>query len=168
MVEGGNSCCQRLYGGYQFWCVHFSGKCESTKKLLDTVDLEELPDSRGRTGAPVLWHSCEGQINVLELFSDNSYLSAILDRQGLLVADPVDLRTKKTESFSPQLSQDFWSKLKNKNPKIVVLSPTVTTENSKQKEVIWQQYRVCLAVAEYLILGNIFLFWDQNLQRFGG
>ena len=70
----------------------------------------------------MLWHSCEGQINVLELFSDNSYLSAILDRQGLLVADPVDLRTKKTESFSPQLSQDFWSKLKNKNPKIVVLS----------------------------------------------
>ena len=92
------------------------------RNFWDTVDLEELPDSRGRTGAPVLWRSCEGQINVLELFSDNSYLSAILDRQGLSVADPVDLRTKKTESFSPQLSQDFWPKLKNKNPKIVVLS----------------------------------------------
>ena len=60
----------------------------------------------------MLWLSCEGEIDVWELFSDNSYLSAILDRQGLLVAAPVDLRTKKTESFSPQLLQGFWSKLK--------------------------------------------------------
>ena len=51
------------------------------RKPLDTVDLEELPDSRERTGAPVLWLSCEGQIDVWEMFSDNSYLSAILDRQ---------------------------------------------------------------------------------------
>ena len=56
------------------------------RRLLDTLDLEELLDSRERTGAPVLWLSCDGQRNVLELFSDNSYLSAILDRQGLLVA----------------------------------------------------------------------------------
>ena len=34
--------------------------------------------------------SCEGQIDVWELFSDNSYLSANLDRQGLLVAAPID------------------------------------------------------------------------------
>ena len=79
------------------------------------MDLEELPDSRERTGALVLWLSCEGQMNVWELFSDNSYLSAILDRQGLLVAAPVDLRTKKAESFSPQLLQGFWSQLKKKN-----------------------------------------------------
>ena len=46
-----------------------------------TVDLEELPDSRERTGALVLWLSCEGQTDVWELFSDNSYLSAVLDRQ---------------------------------------------------------------------------------------
>ena len=45
------------------------------------MDLEELPDSRGRAGGPVLWLSGEGQIDVWELFSDNSYLSAILDRQ---------------------------------------------------------------------------------------
>ena len=49
------------------------------------------------------WVSCEGQIDVWELFSDNSYMSAIFDRQGLLVADPIDLRTKTAESFSPQL-----------------------------------------------------------------
>ena len=95
------------------------------------MDLEELPDSRERTGAPALWLSCEGQIDVWEPFSDNSYLSAILNRQGLLVAAPVELRTKKTESFSPQLLQGFWSKLKKQNPKIVVMSPTVTTKNSK-------------------------------------
>ena len=39
--------------------------------------------------------SCDGQLDVWELFSDTSYLSAILDRQGLMVAAPVDLRTKK-------------------------------------------------------------------------
>ena len=53
------------------------------RRPLDTVDLEELLDSFERTGAPVLWLSCEGQIDVWELFSDNSFLSAILDRQGL-------------------------------------------------------------------------------------
>ena len=31
--------------------------------------------------------SCEGQTDVWEQFSDNSYLSAILDQQGLMVAD---------------------------------------------------------------------------------
>ena len=51
-------------------------------RALDTLDLEELPDSRERAGALVLWLSCEGQIDVWEMFSDNSYLSAILDRQG--------------------------------------------------------------------------------------
>ena len=59
---------------------------------MDTVDLEELRDSHERTGAPVLWLSCEGQIDVWELFSDNSYVSAILDRQGLLGAAPTELR----------------------------------------------------------------------------
>ena len=41
-----------------------------------------------------------------------------------------------------------------KSPKIVVMSPTVTSKNSKHKEVIWQQYRLCLTVAEYQILGG--------------
>ena len=135
--------------------------------------LEELPDSRERTRAPVLSLFCESQIDVLELFSDN-YLSAILDRQGILVAAPIDLRTKKAESFSPQLLQGFWSKLKIKNPNIVVMSPTVTTKNSKHKEVKWQQYCLCLAVAEYeirggkrfLILGPVStkLWWLKKVQ----
>ena len=41
------------------------------RRPLSTVDLEELPDSRERTGAPVLWLSCEGQMDVWEMFSDN-------------------------------------------------------------------------------------------------
>ena len=92
------------------------------RRPLDTVDLEELLDSLERAGAPVLWLSCEGQIDVWEMFSDNSYSSAILDRQGLQVAAPIGLRTKKAEHFSPQLTQGFWHKLKKKNPKIVVMS----------------------------------------------
>ena len=95
-----------------------------------------------------------GQEHLCELFPDNSYLSAILDRQGLLVAAPVDLRTKNVESFSPQLLQGFWSKLEKKNPKIVIMSQTVTTKRSKQKDITWQQYRVRLAVAEYQIHGG--------------
>ena len=69
----------------------------------------------------MLWLSCEGQIDVWELLSDISHLSAILDRQGLLVAAPVDLRTKKPEGVSPQLLLGFRFKLKRKNPKIVVI-----------------------------------------------
>ena len=88
---------------------------------MDTVDLEELPDSRERARAPVLWFSCEGQTDVWEMFSDNSYLSAILDQQGLQVAAPIDLRTKKADIFWPQLSLGFWHKHKKKNPKIVVV-----------------------------------------------
>ena len=38
----------------------------------NTVDLEEPPDSREHTGAPVLWLSSIGQTDVWELFSDNS------------------------------------------------------------------------------------------------
>ena len=59
------------------------------------VDLQELLDSRERTGVPVPWLSFEGQMDVCELFSDNSYLSAVVDRQGLLVAAPEDLGTKR-------------------------------------------------------------------------
>ena len=47
----------------------------------------------------MLWLFCEGQIDVWELFSHNSYLSAIFDRQGPLLAAPIDLKTKEAESF---------------------------------------------------------------------
>ena len=51
-----------------FWYLHFSDKCQcKLRRPLDTVDLEEPPDSCERTGAPVLWLSCEGQTDVLEL-----------------------------------------------------------------------------------------------------
>ena len=102
----------------------FQVNASKLRRLLVTEDLEELPDSCERTGAPVLWLSCEDQTDVWELFSDNFYLSALLDRQGLVNADPVDLRTKKAESFTPQALQGFWSKIKIKNPKIVVMHLT--------------------------------------------
>ena len=120
--------------------------------------------------------TCEGEVGVWEMFSDNSYLSAILDQQGLQVAAPIDLRTKKAESFSPQLIQGFWQKLKKKNPKIVVMSPTFETKSCRSKEVVWQQFHLCMDVAEYQILGGKhFLFlgpesgkiwWFKTLQYF--
>ena len=94
MVESGDSACQGSHGGYQYCCVHFAGKQTKKTFAYGTVDLEDLEDSREPTGAPVLWLSCEGQMDVSELFSDNSHLSAVLDRQELLVAAPVHLRTK--------------------------------------------------------------------------
>ena len=96
MVEGGNHCCQGSHGSYQYLCDHFLANVSKLMRPLGTLDLEELPDSRERAGAPVLWLSCEGHKDVWELFSGNSHLSAILDRQGLLVAAPIDLRTKKS------------------------------------------------------------------------
>ena len=67
----------------------FQANVSKLRRPLGTVDPEELPDSRECTGAPALWLSCEGQMDVWELFSDNYYLSAVLDRQGLMVAAPV-------------------------------------------------------------------------------
>ena len=32
IVDGRDQCCQRLHGGYQYWCVLFSSTCEQTKK----------------------------------------------------------------------------------------------------------------------------------------
>ena len=98
--------------------------------------------------------SCEGRVDVLELFSDSVYLSAILDRQGLLVAAPIDLRTKTAEILSPQLLRGFWSMLKKKNPKIVVMPPTVSTKGFQQKALVWQPYRLCLSVTEHHISGG--------------
>ena len=95
----------------------FQVNASKLRRPLDTVDLEELPDSREQTGAPVLWLSNKSQTDVWELFSDNSYLSAVLDRQGLSVTVPVDLGTKNSKRFSPQLLQGFWSKLKKKIPR---------------------------------------------------
>ena len=88
----------------------FQVSASKIRRPLDTVDLEEPPDSRERAEAPVLRLSCEGQTDVWDLFSHNSYLSAILDRQGLQVAAPADLRINKIEHFSLLLSQGFWSK----------------------------------------------------------
>ena len=123
----------------------------------------------------MLWLSCEGQIDVWEMISGNSYLSAILDRQGLQVAAPIDLGTKKAESFSPQLLQGVWHKLNKNNPKIVVMSLTFETKSFKKK-VVWQQYHLCMDVAEQQILGRKQLlvwrpesgkiWWLKEVQHF--
>ena len=81
-------------------------------------------------------------------------MSAILDRQGLQVAAPIDLRTKRAESFSPQVIQGFWQKLEKKNPKIVVMSPTFETTDFKKEEMVWQQFHLCIGVAEHRLLGG--------------
>ena len=107
-------------------------------------------------------------LRVWRMFSDNSYLSAILDRQGLLVAAPVDLRTKKAENFTSQLLQGFWYKLKSKNPKVVVMSLLLRRATSKTK--LFGNTSICVwpwqntkSLAE-----NTSLLWDQNQKEFDG
>ena len=134
----------------------FKANISKLRRPLDTVDSEELKDSRERAGAPALWLSCEGQIDVWEMFSDNSYLSAILDGQGPQVAAPNDVRTKEAVSFSPQLLQSLRFELKKKNPKIVVMSPTFDTKSFKKKEVVWQHH-VEMDVAEQILCRKHFL-----------
>ena len=59
--------------------------------------------------------------------------------------------------------------LKRKNPKIVVISPTVATKSHKQGEVLWQQYHLCLAVAEHQILsGKHCLILEPGSEKNGG
>ena len=53
-----------------------------------------------------------------------------------MVAAPVDLGTKKSEGLSSQVLQGFWSKININITKIVVMSPTVFSECTNQKEVI--------------------------------
>ena len=66
MVEGGNHCCPGFNGSCQYWCDHTSGKKTMLRRLMESVNLEDLPDSRERARALVLWLSCEGQIDVSE------------------------------------------------------------------------------------------------------
>ena len=40
----------------------FQANASKLRRALDTVDLEELPDSREQTRAPVLWLSNKSQI----------------------------------------------------------------------------------------------------------
>ena len=42
----------------------FQANMSKLRRPQDTVDLEELPDSREGTRAPVLWLSCKGQADV--------------------------------------------------------------------------------------------------------
>ena len=55
----------------------FQANISKLWRPLDTVDLEELPNSCERARPPVLWLSTEGQI-VWEMFSDNPSLNTIL------------------------------------------------------------------------------------------
>ena len=60
----------------------------------------------------------------------------------------------------------FGQSSRKRTPKIVVMSHTVTTKNRTQKEVIWQQYRLCLAVAECQILGGKhFLIFGTRIRK---
>ena len=87
---------QGPHGCFQYRCYHISGKHKQAEETVDTGIWKIFRDSRDRARAPVLWLSCEGQLDIWEMFSDNLSLTG-KDSQ---VAAPIDLRTKKAESFS--------------------------------------------------------------------
>ena len=136
----------------------FQAKVSKLMRPLDTI----WKNFWSRTSEQELL-CCGSIVKIKQMFGScslttNSFLSAILDRQGLLNAAPAKLRTKKAEIFSPQLLQGCWSKLKKKNPEIVVTSPTITTKSFKHREVVWQQHHLCLSVAQHQIGGTLSYF----------
>ena len=139
----------------------FQANTSKLRRPLETVDLEELPDSREEAGAPVLWPSCEGQIDVWEMFSDNSYFSAVLDRQGLQVAAPIDLRTKKAESSSPQLITGLLAKAQEKESQDC-WDVTEFRDEKLQKE------RSGMATVQFVYgRGRTSKFWRKTFPYFG-
>ena len=119
VVEGGNHGSQGSMAVVNTGATMFQANVSKLRRPVDTVDLEQLPDSCEREGALVLWLSCEDQIDVWEMFSDNSYLSAILDRQELQVAAAIDLRTKKAESFLAAADTGLLAKKKTRIPRLL-------------------------------------------------
>ena len=160
-----------IHGSCQHRCDHVSGK--HTQAQEDRWTLWIWKNFRTRVSEQqrlYLWLSCEGQIDIWEVLSDNSYLGAILDRRGLQVAAPIDLDRKKAESFSPQLSLGFWHKLKKKNPRIGVMSCSFRNERLQEGRngmatvpSVYGRARASNSWRE-----NTSLNWDQKQERFGG
>ena len=133
---------------------HFSGKCQQATETVGH-------SGSGRTSWFV-WANRSTCVMAF-LWGPNRCVGAVLGHfpfechtwsNGLMVAAPVDLGTKKSEGLSSQVLQGFWSKININITKIVVMSPTVFSECTNQKEVIWQHHRLCLAIEEYQILGG--------------
>ena len=68
---------------------------------------------------------------------------------------------KKAESFSPQLIQGFWQKLKKTFPRLLWCPRLSRRTTSTRKK--WYSIDNIKFFAE-----NTFLFWDQDQERFGG
>ena len=138
----------------------FHVNASKLRRFLDTLDLEE------QLRVSEQEHLCcgylvKGRTEFWDLFADNSYLSAILDRHGLLVTAPINLRKKKAESFSPQALQGFRSEITRKSLKIVGMSPTALTKYINKK-----QYRLCFAIAENRILGGKnFPYFSSGIKK---
>ena len=153
---------QGPHGRGQYRCDHISGEREQAK---ETVGLWMWKYFRNRVNeqerlccGSLLWRS---KMDVWEFFSDDPCLSAVLDRQGLQVAAPIDLCTKKAESFSPQLLHGFWHKFKKKNPKIVGMSPDCWDEEL-------QEERSGMATVPLLYgRGRTSSSWRKTLPYFG-
>ena len=80
-----------------------------------TVDLEQSPDSRERTRAPVLCLlSCRGQIDVWELFVTSLILAlSLIDKDSWLQTQST-LEQRKLRASHHSYCRAFWSKLKEK------------------------------------------------------
>ena len=92
---------QQVGWSFKFYCFvqFFQVNARKPRRPLDTVDLEELPDSREGTGVPVLWLSREGQTDVWELFSDNSFSVPVLIDKDFQWQPQLTSELKKSERF---------------------------------------------------------------------
>ena len=113
------------------------------RKPFGNVDLENLLDSREWAGAPVLWLSCEGQIDVWELFCET-----LIWAPSLLGKDFWLQLQEALEQRRPRVSRHSCCNAFGPN------SRKRTPKSFMHEEVVWQQYHLCLVVAEHQILGG--------------
>ena len=161
-----------IHGCYHHWCIHFSSKCKQTKKTF----------GHSGVGRPSRFAWADKSIcSAAFLCWSNRCLGTVL-WQFFFMCYP---RSTKIFGDSPSWSQNWKHrkllatvisgllvKAQRKNPKIVVMSPTTTSQNSKQKEVkffkerlrhrkVWEMRSREKALFREIITSKL---WEHRLQ----
>ena len=154
--QGRNCCDQGSHGSCEYWIYYLPGKYQQIKETFQYC-------GSGRTSRFAWANKSTSSMALLRrtskclgnVFQSKLIRAPFVIDNGLLVATPIDLRTKKADNFfTLQQLQGFWCQLKKNNPQIDEMFPTVATKSYKQQEVIWQKYHLCVASAEQQILGG--------------
>ena len=90
MGEGGDYCSQRLQGGYQYWCFHFSGKCKQATKTFGRC-------GSGRTSGLTRANKSTCTLASLAILI---WVLSLIDKDSW--SQPSRSENKEAEGFAPQ------------------------------------------------------------------